>query len=486
MVCSALKILLILFLLTAQPVYSWAASPLEPAAAGTPSPPLSVDGFKRTVDYWNELEKLAQEVQSTVAILDHQATLSFPDNDSAHVAYISGKLAEKYPGAKYDGKNGSVPLPDHLMASFAQDLKVTRITDVFTLGGKRSRKTYYMAERKFECISGFNSIAGVVNKEKGTDSEFTRVSFRDFQMAVEKLFASDPDAREAGSSVVAVLNDAYLLSARVQGMRMDTFAEKFLVNEDTYDFVLKNAQTGYRERHPSGSSTGNPSGRAPNVVRSPLSSSEGTPGELGAFWAGLFLVVLAIFTLLFYGVRWFLQELKYSSSVETRVQRSRQKSQEKSDKSKEKSPDVVPAMIGVGAVAPEVERSVHLSPLPPRGEGSGDAVGSAVAKVAWGEVTDSLGETVASAVEKRVIMAVDQLLAGMAGKGVPAPVASPPVTGKGAAVAGVPECVHCGKKMRVGTVTRGGNVGRKFWVCSGYPSCRNLLPFSPPSPAAEH
>lgn len=39
----------------------------------------------------------------------------------------------------------------------------------------------------------------------------------------------------------------------------------------------------------------------------------------------------------------------------------------------------------------------------------------------------------------------------------------------------VPACPACGKSMLLRTAQRGANIGRKFWGCSGYPTCRGTV-----------
>ena len=315
--------------------------PTRSADPSASSRSASVDGFKLTVAYWTELEKLARETELTLVELDHKATEAFPANSPKHLAYINSTLARKYPGAKYDGKNGSVPLLNNLVASFSQDLKVTKITDVLSVAGRRSSRTYYIRERKFECNSGLNSITGLINRENPAASLFSEVKFSAFQGAVEKIFSTGPDARTANSSAgVAVLNDAYQLSAGAQGLRMDTFAEKFLLTDDMYSFVLQTALTGYRQRHPSEFSVNDPSKPAPKVVLPGAAAAEGKLWNVGSFFVGLFLVVLALLAALFYGFRWFFQQVRDNLNVENRVRASMKSSQLNKKKSTGKSDSI--------------------------------------------------------------------------------------------------------------------------------------------------
>jgi len=39
----------------------------------------------------------------------------------------------------------------------------------------------------------------------------------------------------------------------------------------------------------------------------------------------------------------------------------------------------------------------------------------------------------------------------------------------------IPRCPLCGKAMVLRTVKRGGNTGRQFWGCSGYPQCKGIV-----------
>ena len=477
-----LNCLFITILLIMTSVFS-EASPLPAqlsAERGSYLPP-AVNGFQLTVDYWNELEKIAREVQSMVAILDNQASSSYPGNNPERIAYISSKLAEKYPGAKFDGKSGQVPVQNHLVASFGQDLKVTKITDIFSKAGKHPTKNYYILEQKFECNVGFNSIAGVINKVKPGNSEFTRVSFTDFQDAVEKLFSSTPDFRPVDNSAgVAVLNDGYLLLAQSQGMRMDTFAENFLLADDTYNSVLKNALTSYRERHTSGNRTAAAQKMVVNKALPEKSADQTKLWNVGSFFIGLFVIVTALILAIFYGVRWFYMIGRSNQGAENREMKKGY------PKKKKNAPvpvtDKTDTFTGMNPAAKEsravVDRYAESAVA--------DAVEKAVAKVVWGQVADSLEETVAAVVEKKVAMAVDQALAGileqkMAATAKPVPLSVPdavvPVVSM--AVKKQMTCVLCGKKMKLGTVTKGVQAGSKFWVCPDYPSCRNLVPLPP-------
>ena len=209
------------------------------------------------------------------------------------------------------------------------------------MAGRRSSRTYYIRERKFECNSGLNSITGLINRENPAASLFSEVKFSAFQGAVEKIFSTGPDARTANSSAgVAVLNDAYQLSAGAQGLRMDTFAEKFLLTDDMYSFVLQTALTGYRQRHPSEFSVNDPSKPAPKVVLPGAAAAEGKLWNVGSFFVGLFLVVLALLAALFYGFRWFFQQVRDNLNVENRVRASMKSSQLNKKKSTGKSDSI--------------------------------------------------------------------------------------------------------------------------------------------------
>ncbi|WP_411358661.1 nuclease-related domain-containing protein [Pseudidiomarina salilacus] len=39
-------------------------------------------------------------------------------------------------------------------------------------------------------------------------------------------------------------------------------------------------------------------------------------------------------------------------------------------------------------------------------------------------------------------------------------------------------CGKCGADMKLRTATRGANKGQQFWGCSGYPKCRNVMPYN--------
>ncbi|WP_411368992.1 NERD domain-containing protein [Pseudidiomarina salilacus] len=39
-------------------------------------------------------------------------------------------------------------------------------------------------------------------------------------------------------------------------------------------------------------------------------------------------------------------------------------------------------------------------------------------------------------------------------------------------------CGKCGAEMKLRTATRGANKGQQFWGCSGYPKCRNVMPYN--------
>ena len=308
-------------LLTITAGFSHAAPfPSKTVAERVASGVVSTDGFRQTVEYWGELERVAGEVQNTVITLANQATEAFPSNNTRSLAYINAKLADKYPGAKYDGKTGTVPLPNHLVAAFGQDLKVTKIMELFPSERERCSKIYYIHERKFECNSGSNTITGLINRLNPGDSLFTEVKFAAFQDAVDKLFPGGPETKNANVPVgVAVLNDAYQLSASTQGMRMDSFAEKFLLTDDMFKFVLKNAQTGYKQRHASEFSAKESTTSGVTAGQPGAPAAEGKFLGVGSFFIGLFLVVLALLAALFYGFRWFFLQLRNNINVENRV-----------------------------------------------------------------------------------------------------------------------------------------------------------------------
>ncbi len=317
------SLVLLAILLGTQLAPSSAAPPpsLAAPAAQSASPRSGpVDGFKLTVEYWAELEKLAGEVQATVLATANQASESYPANNTRYLTAFNTKLAEKYPGARFDGKNGTVPLPNHLVASFAQDLKVTKLTNVLPVVGRACSKIYYIQERKFECSTGNNFITGLINKASPGDCVFSEVKYTVFQDAVEKIFAAGPEIRTANTSVgVAVLNDAYQLSASTQGLRMDTFAEKFFLSDDIFNFVLRNAQAGYKQRHAAEFSAKDPSKLSTPAVLPGAPAADGKFWSVGPFFVGLFLVVLALLAALFYGFRWFFQQVRDNLNVENRV-----------------------------------------------------------------------------------------------------------------------------------------------------------------------
>ena len=316
--------LLGLFTLLATQVASDAASaPKQSAAESSSLRSPAVDGFKRTVEYWNELDTMAREVQATVVTIANQTAETFPASNPKYLPLFNAKLAEKYPGAKYDGKTGSVPLSNRLVALFSQDFKVTKIMELLPIVGRRASKIYYIQERKFECNSDTNSITGLINRDKPSDSVFSEVKFPEFQDAVDKIFSVGPETRTANTSAgAAALNDAYQLSASTQGVRMDSFAEKFLLTGEMYNFVLKNAQTGYRQRHAlEFSTTGSPK-TASKVALPGVSATEGTFWSVGSFFIGLFFLVVALLAVLFYGFRWFYHQVRDNLNVENRVKAS--------------------------------------------------------------------------------------------------------------------------------------------------------------------
>lgn len=53
----------------------------------------------------------------------------------------------------------------------------------------------------------------------------------------------------------------------------------------------------------------------------------------------------------------------------------------------------------------------------------------------------------------------------------------PPTAQTPSQAAPSPICSKCGKPMILRTAKRGQHVGRKFWGCSGFPSCRHILPW---------
>lgn len=626
-------------LLTAPAATAHAASPSGRPSADTPSSsPSQIDGFTRTADYWGELEKLAGEVQSTLATIAGHAAAAFPANIPQQQAYIASTLAEKYPGAKYDGTSGSVPLPNNLVAYFAEDLQVSRISDAVPVVGRPSGKNYYIRQRKFECYSGLNSITGLVNRERPGDSLFIEVKFPLFQDAVEKMFAAGPEIRTAtSSSGVAVLNDSYELSARTQGMRMDIFAEKFLVTDDVFNFVMQNARDGYRQRHAAEFSAAASSKPAPNVMVPVASDSSSRLRNVGAFFFLLLLAVLALLVALLVLARYFYQRVSSTASSEGRMMssiksRSKQRKLFVIDYVKNLGRDayklsiveayrakgyeimeyageypervnlvltrngrryylnykswihdridvdmvknlhtavsqehvaggiiIAPAhvsrdvwkfikktrieivteervltLLKAGKESPEPSVGMPAAPVtgvrddgfPPKGMVDIDhaarlAVAGAAEKVVEQVVSEqvaNLRDTVARAVEQAVTVSLEKIVESMVERSVgntlrktvsdsgdeelPGAAASDvkqPVTEAVARAVATYDrrmghaetpssdgecqpmalrCARCGKKMRVGTATKGAHAGNKFWVCPDYPSCRSLVPFS--------
>ncbi|MBW6473590.1 MAG: topoisomerase DNA-binding C4 zinc finger domain-containing protein, partial [Anaerolineaceae bacterium] len=39
-----------------------------------------------------------------------------------------------------------------------------------------------------------------------------------------------------------------------------------------------------------------------------------------------------------------------------------------------------------------------------------------------------------------------------------------------------PRCTKCGAEMVMRSAKSGPNQGKRFWGCSNYPKCRNILP----------
>jgi hypothetical protein len=527
---------------------SAAIAPSAPQRSASPSP--SSDGYTLTTEYWRQLERLASEVESTLVSLDNQAATAFPTSKFERVTQVNNKLALKYPGAKYDGTSGTVPLPNHLVATFAQDLKVSKITDDYSAAGRRTSRNYFVHERIFECSSGFNSIAGLVNSETPGNSMFTKVSYAAFQEAVGKIIPASQSTKTAYSSTgVAVLNDAYQLFAKAQGLRMDIFADNMLSSDDMYSAVLKHAQTGYKERHPAEIPvTDSPKAGAKESL-STKSAGEASLWSIWSFFFGLLFAVLALIMALIYGVRWFLRRGQQGPTLEERLQAGKAKSARNKSRSRRKGDFGKSLELEIGKTQNREtsrgegqhvvgETVFEVVGEHPASEGESTAVDryaehavtqameKAVARVV-DKVTDSLGENVALAVEKQVArlleesiaVAVERQMAGMLEKSVtraveealppgavepsvallesPAtvdvhqPVAeseplSPDVTGgesEGADQPDTPEsqdkdmtCAVCGNKMKVGTATKGSRAGKKFWVCSDYPSCRHFVP----------
>ena len=328
MTVALVTFLWLLTLLITQVASSNAAPPPTPPApqpAATPSAATqpALDGFKLTVEYWNELEKLARDVQQTVETLSNKSTEKFSADTSRRLAYFNTTLAEKYSGAKYDGVTGYVPLPNHLEASFDQYLKVRKITEVSPVVGRPSSRIYHIQERKFECNYGPNSLTCLVNKENNGNSLFSEVKSTVFQNEIEKIFSSGPTIRTAASAAgVAVLNDAYQLFAAPQGVRMDNFAEDFLLTEKTYNLVLNHARTAYRQRHASEFSPANPAKAAESVaLPDSLISLEKVWEDIESHGplavGGIILGVLALLTALCYGVWRLFRNMRRDSVSDT-------------------------------------------------------------------------------------------------------------------------------------------------------------------------
>ena len=328
MTVALVTFLWLLTLLITQVASSNAAPPPTPPApqpAATPSAATqpALDGFKLTVEYWNELEKLARDVQQTVETLSNKSTEKFSADTSRRLAYFNTTLAEKYSGAKYDGVTGYVPLPNHLEASFDQYLKVRKITEVSPVVGRPSSRIYHIQERKFECNYGPNSLTCLVNKENNGNSLFSEVKSTVFQNEIEKIFSSGPTIRTAASAAgVAVLNDAYQLFAAPQGVRMDNFAEDFLLTEKTYNLVLNHARTAYRQRHASEFSPANTAKAAESVaLPDSLISLEKVWEDIESHGplavGGIILGVLALLTALCYGVWRLFRNMRRDSVSDT-------------------------------------------------------------------------------------------------------------------------------------------------------------------------
>lgn len=226
---------LALTLLLLSPAAAFAA----PAAA---APPLAQDGYDLTASVFDSFKKKGVELETELRTL--LAAAATGDAAKQKEGFLK-RLTEKYPGAAFDGKQGTIPYREHFTAAFtaAPAVQSITVTGTFTL-------TYYLAEDKISITQGENSISILLDLKNPERSLYVNTaipSLKEEAAAIVQIPGKTWLAADTPES--AILNDAYNLMSVTQNTRMDVFAIQVASSDAMRKKILSVAANGYNERH---------------------------------------------------------------------------------------------------------------------------------------------------------------------------------------------------------------------------------------------
>ena len=208
--------------------------PPEPSAIGD-------DGFQKTVTFFQSFKKQGGELEALL----QKVTAAAPGSQNQGANFLK-LLSQQYPGATFNGREGTIPLRKDLVAHFTDTLKIDRITEVggITVG-------YLLSQGLIHLTDGTNAATILIDQAVPSKSTFIDVNIAAIKGQAEKI-VTDPERKRIAAEPAesAVLTDAYQLLSMVAKLRMDIFAGNMMRDPALQQKALKIAAKGYRERHP--------------------------------------------------------------------------------------------------------------------------------------------------------------------------------------------------------------------------------------------
>jgi hypothetical protein len=233
-----------------------APEPTTPSASPTQSPPTGStapatrrddsDGFQMTNRYFQTCVNMAAEIESVLQKLHAESVTGAPDDKAKQGTNFLKMLTERYPGATFDGRVGTVPFQENFVAYFNSALNVDNIKDVGPM-----TLDYQVKQGRIHISEGMNSVTILIDQTDPTRSSYINVTIPAIKEEAEQILA-DHDRKEMATDTAetAILNDAYQLLSQTNKMRMDIFATYVIVDPGMQEEALKCASSGYRVRHP--------------------------------------------------------------------------------------------------------------------------------------------------------------------------------------------------------------------------------------------
>ncbi len=219
------------------------------------TPPPADDGFLKTVRFFQGFIKQGAELE---AVLQRVRVATATDDQGSRGANFLRKLSDLYPGATFNGREGTIPLRKDLVGHFTEAMKVDRITET---GG--ITVAYILSQGLVHLTDGTNAATILIDQTTPGKSSFIDVNIAAIKGEAEKI-VTDPERKRIAAEPAesAVLTDAYQLMSMLDKTRMDLFAGTMMRDPRFQAKAMGIAAQGYKERHPQDYQAADPTRKA--------------------------------------------------------------------------------------------------------------------------------------------------------------------------------------------------------------------------------